>query len=513
MSKTKSQLRAEAVERLRKLNCMDVDCYQLLEATVDDDGEKVGYRVEISKLIDLLTDDAHESRGSYEERLHDVPVSDCPYCGCKRVVIHDFSDIYENPHSYRVEHVDEKEAFNAGCFETYYSFDSVEKAVEHANMRGLLTDDEPPEGDAVSELRLWAEIDQSHEDSEHVLVERRIMSELADMVERDYVRRDSLTDEEPRKFGVTAEQMAKASADFFDNLPSVNGKNGDFLPTTAEDEDANCKKADSLQDSREKLEAEIRYEYNGRIEWEADQIIGWLDRQAAITTQECTDVYETGCEACRSAQKRKIAELQERVDNLCASEEIGNKLIMAQLETEAERGRTIVEYAERVGELEAENARLREHAEKVWCDCDCCKWQEEREKLQAKCDGLQAKVDALEAENARLRSRISDDAEYGRLVMGEYRDLRAKVDELTEERDTYRDNMKSLEWRADRLEAELRDTEGQLKTQRHNALQAQDALRIRREKHEASRMEYVELQAENAKLREKLDEIAKVVER
>ena len=141
MTKSKSQLRAEAVERLRKLNCMDVDCYQLLEATVDDAGEKVGYRVEIKKLIDLLTDDAQEARGSYEERLHDVPVSDCPYCGCKRVVIHDFSEIYENPHSYRVEHVDEKEAFEAGCFETYYSFDSAEKAVEHANMRDPLTDE------------------------------------------------------------------------------------------------------------------------------------------------------------------------------------------------------------------------------------------------------------------------------------------------------------------------------------------------------------------------------------
>lgn len=142
MTKTKSQLRAEAVERLRKLNCMDVDCYQLLEATVDDAGEKVGYKVEIKKLIDLLTDDAHESRGSYEERLYDVPVSDCPYCGCERVVIHDFNDIYEHPHSYRVEHVDEKEAFETGCFETYYAFDSAGKAVEHANMRNQLTDDE-----------------------------------------------------------------------------------------------------------------------------------------------------------------------------------------------------------------------------------------------------------------------------------------------------------------------------------------------------------------------------------
>lgn len=43
---------------------------------------------------------------------------------------------------------------------------------------------------------------------------------------------------------------------------------------------------------------------------------------------------------------------------------------------------------------------------------------------------LQAKADELEAENARLRSRISDDAEYGRLVMGAYRELRSKLDEI-----------------------------------------------------------------------------------
>ena len=173
-------------------------------------------------------------------------------------------------------------------------------------------------------------------------------------------------------------------------------------------------------DTREKLEAEI-LDAGCADEIDYDRIVGWLDRQAAITEREYRKLsiaYQAQCD-------RKFSELQE-------------------------------------------------------------------------------KLDELEDENARLRSCISDDAEYSKLVMGEYRDLRAKVDELTEERDTYRDNMKSLEWRADRLEAELKDTEGQLKNQRHNALQAQDALRIRREKHEALRMEYVELKAENEQLREKL---------
>lgn len=222
---------------------------------------------------------------------------------------------------------------------------------------------------------------------------------------------DLLTDEEPRKFGVTAEQMAKASADFFDKLPSVNGK-----------------KADSSQDSREKLEAEIRYEYNGSIEWEADQIIEWLDRQAAITERE---YFETKCYDCQDAHDRQTYknieryaelkeqldtmrdvarkfrderdELQERVDNLCASEKAGDKLIIAQLETEAEQGRTIVEYAEKVDGLEAENAKLKEELRLINTysgvkGCEC-----ETTVFGMKLDDVRG----LKAENEQLREKLS----------------------------------------------------------------------------------------------------------
>lgn len=397
MTKTKSQLRAEAVERLRKLNCMDVDCYQLLEATVDDAGEKVGYRVEIRKLIDLLTDDAHEARGSYEERLHDVPVSDCPYCGCKRVVIYDFSDIYENPHSYRVEHVDEKEAFEAGCFESYYSFDSAEKAVEHANMRDTLTD-EPMDARRDNDGTCP---DADGTASNH----SKNAPTLSDLY-------GILGGENSENLG----QSQNSEVDSRENLGSNLGSGSEV---------------GSEVDSREKLEAEIRYEYNGSIKWEADQIIEWLDRQAAITQDETIHDYNIAARECGRILRDEIAELkadndclrdrnekldyevrewkgeaktqrnnfeqatearkhwqrkyetvkaerdelQERVDNLCASEEIGNKLIMAQLETEAEQGRTIVEYAERVGELEAERAS--------WT---CCYHIDRLAKLQAQRD-------------------------------------------------------------------------------------------------------------------------------
>ena len=133
MTKTKAQLRVEAVERLKRSEyhtALDDVCSMLGW------GHEPHFEGATDALIDLLTDDdSHEERESYEERMYDVPVSDCPYCGCARVVIHDYNDSYERPHSYRVEHVSEKEAFNEGCFTSYYAFDSVEKAVQHADER------------------------------------------------------------------------------------------------------------------------------------------------------------------------------------------------------------------------------------------------------------------------------------------------------------------------------------------------------------------------------------------
>lgn len=97
------------------------------------------YGLDPSKLAEWFEEEhvegARETRNNYEERLYEVPVSECPYCGRDRVVIHEYNELYEKPHSYRVEHVSELEAFNAECFDSYFGFDSVEKAVAHADMR------------------------------------------------------------------------------------------------------------------------------------------------------------------------------------------------------------------------------------------------------------------------------------------------------------------------------------------------------------------------------------------
>jgi hypothetical protein len=297
MTKTKAQLRAEAVERLRQLNCMDVDCYQLLEATVDDAGEKVGYRVEISKLIDLLTDDAHESRGSYEERLHDVPVSDCPYCGCKRVVIHDFNDIYEKPHSYRVEHMDEKEAFNAGCFESYYSFDSAEKAVEHANMRDPLTD-EPM--DARRDNDGTCPIDDG----------------TASNAPSGTVCPSENLDAQSRAEIEDAERSRAVSGDA---AAEVDSGTGGTEKTPQEPRE--CARI-TFTDTREMLEADVRKwfadEYYDDYYSEEDMnsvVSKWLDRQAAITQDETIHDYNIAARESGRILRDEIAEL--KADNDC----------------------------------------------------------------------------------------------------------------------------------------------------------------------------------------------------
>lgn len=158
MTKTKRQLRAEAVERLNGMVLNTGSAIKKLAIALDVKWNPDNAPISMSKLQnrlrDLLTDDdTHESREGYEERMYDVPVSDCPYCGCDRVVIHEYNDLYERPHSYRVEHVDEKEAFNCDCFESYYGFDSIEKAVKHADMRDGedANDDSAPDSDVRAE--------------------------------------------------------------------------------------------------------------------------------------------------------------------------------------------------------------------------------------------------------------------------------------------------------------------------------------------------------------------------
>ena len=95
-------------------------------------------------------------------------------------------------------------------------------------------------------------------------------------------------------------------------------------------------------DSRSKLEADV---YNGfsnvNVPEQVRDILrsrvhGWLERQALITADEANRTYCVGCEACRAAQKRRLAELQDQVDSLTAERDELRSIIDHMPKTEAE---------------------------------------------------------------------------------------------------------------------------------------------------------------------------------
>ena len=127
---------------------------------------------------------------------------------------------------------------------------------------------------------------------------------------------------------------------------------------------------DENADSREKLEADVREWMHEHIIQPHDnitQLIGWLDRQAAITANESS--YDVSF----------FTEFATQVAESIADERD--------------------ELQAKVDELQSENERLREHMEKVDCDCDCCNWQAERDSLQ---DRIKQQSELIESLYAKL---------------------------------------------------------------------------------------------------------------
>ena len=108
-------------------------------------------------------------------------------------------------------------------------------------------------------------------------------------------------------------------------------------------------------DTREKLEADVR-------EWwypshrlpsvhskeNVDRVLGWLDRQAAITAEEAADAWADYSDSVQN----EIAELQAKVDEL-------DEIASTKRVTFGER----IKFVNRIEELEAENERLKERRE------------------------------------------------------------------------------------------------------------------------------------------------------
>ena len=105
------------------------------------------------------------------------------------------------------------------------------------------------------------------------------------------------------------------------DLLTDDDANDDSTPeSVVSDPDGGSNVAYVASDSRERLEAEVRYEYSGNIENEAEQIIGWLDRQAAITERECID-QRIASQIGSIWKDEKLCELQAKVDELTAERE------------------------------------------------------------------------------------------------------------------------------------------------------------------------------------------------
>lgn len=71
----------------------------------------------------------------YRQVLPEYKVSKCPYCGCKRVVIKEYSPWNEPSEEYVVEHESEEEAIKKDCFTAYLAFGDPKVAVEKADER------------------------------------------------------------------------------------------------------------------------------------------------------------------------------------------------------------------------------------------------------------------------------------------------------------------------------------------------------------------------------------------
>lgn len=154
-----------------------------------------------------------------------------------------------------------------------------------------------------------------------------------------------------------------------------------------------------FDDSREKLEAEVRqYVLDAWAQgWEAgqhddmdcrnfyiDEIRVLLDRQAAITEREWlegkTHIFGMTFEEVRGL-KAKIEELTADLNTAVCD----NNSLRYELES------------------------IEEHKAKVWCDCDCCKWQEEREELTAEHERIvQEMVDANTRQCERTNELIAE---------------------------------------------------------------------------------------------------------
>lgn len=184
-------------------------------------------------------------------------------------------------------------------------------------------------------------------------------------------------------------------------------------------------------DTSERLEADVKACADGaepghgctdlrKLTVCVDTVLSWLDRQAAITTAECTATDELCCEACRAAQKRRVDELT------------------------AER-RLIARYTEW---RDDDDVSLAEHVAAMASVCDSLKdIIAERDELRDECESYRDNMLAqnkrvaeltAELDACRMRERAAEDYDFREAAQRwarAFEDKCGEVVRLTAERD------------------------------------------------------------------------------
>ena len=277
-----------------------------------------------------------------------------------------------------------------------------------------------------------------------------IFERLADLIERDYVRRDSIGDKDmdmsecvhmcPNE-GTTADE------------PKII-QNAEKYKLADDSELKVITNAEKYKlDTREKLEADIRAWHRDTpfaTKPSVQTLLGWLDRQAAITRAEVFEDGEFDCMTCGAKR-----ELQERVDSLTAEVQAQQDDI-AELTDERELYReNMIAQTKRVAELTAERDELKERVARFDSISNIdgiANLLVQFEDLTAERDQLQADLDAC-----RMREKAAEDYDFREAAQRwerAFEDKSCEVVRLTAERDELKEQRRKAAMKIMRMEDE-----------------------------------------------------------
>ena len=300
MTKTKKQLRAEAVERLRSIPNEYMNATSVVVAIAGEAAYRLGGTRDARDMcIDLLTDDdsttesLSDGTDSREKLLEDANAVAIDYWDRKRTW-GDANDLKRDVTAL----LDRQEAITAN-----------EVARERYDM----------ERDLIAERDEWkAKAESAAHDNPYVGLVRG----------KQWERKES-SDYYCGKCGwkvTDHDSYCPECGGALHRAPNQPTSQSDAPKTeeTAEN-DASKDEIRDFDDSREKLEADIDREFKGNYKgtnaersYTRKLIIGWLNRQAAITKAEMEDVFLDRAEIIITRREIEKIDLQQQVDELTA---------------------------------------------------------------------------------------------------------------------------------------------------------------------------------------------------